>query len=101
MYFSFILRFPKLVHPKKNHRFQYSTRLILDDLEYIQPILDILGHLHMVLGDPQLVNFISIRQAPNAAGGAGRPDIPGQLIPEDAFLCPDVEDCPLPRPWEL
>lgn len=36
-------------------------------------------------------------QAPNAAGGAGRPDIPGQLIPEDAFLCPDVEDCPLPR----
>lgn len=36
-------------------------------------------------------------QAPDAAGGAGRPDIPGQLIPEDAFLCPDVEDCPLPR----
>lgn len=36
-------------------------------------------------------------QAPNAAGAAERPDIPAQLIPEDAFLCPDVQDCPLPR----
>eukprot|EP00438_Fugacium_kawagutii_P034058 Skav232733 [mRNA] locus=scaffold1843:141865:152843:- [translate_table: standard] len=27
----------------------------------------------------------------------GRPDIGDVLIPEDAFLCPDIADCPLPR----
>lgn len=26
-----------------------------------------------------------------------RPNVPASLIPEDAFLCPGVADCPLPR----